>query len=175
MLNLVPMHSSVTNFSQNLFISFFLKFCTAIEIQEQKKVAEAGFTEKKFVCPKICKKRLKWRFFFSFHKILLLNYSHLFSCVKLIILKILVHKLYRPICSHPIRLQNSLIINVSGSKVSVSLIFCMEIFTKKKQHVRLLPFIRSAETCPAMLKHAQNYQGSLQEVFGAFLGKNNSE
>ena len=38
---------------------------------------------------------------------------------------------YKPKCSHPIRLQDSLNINTSWRNVSMSLILCMEIFTKE--------------------------------------------
>ena len=50
------------------------------------------------------------------------------------------------------KLQDSLIINISGNKASIYLIFCMEIVTKKKQHVRLLLLIACVQAYPAMPK-----------------------
>ena len=44
---------SITNFSQSLFISFFKKLCTAIEIWKQKKVTEVD-------CPGKFLFALKW-------------------------------------------------------------------------------------------------------------------
>lgn len=47
---------------------------------------------------------------------------------------------YSPKYSKRIRLQDSLVINISGSSQSISQIFCMEMIIKGRQHVRL-PFL----------------------------------
>ena len=45
---------------------------------------------------------------------------------------------YTPKNSFPIRLQDSFIINITGRIASLSLIFCISIFTIERQHLRLL-------------------------------------
>ena len=57
-----PVSSSVTNFSQYLFISFLKKFCKAIEIKEHKKVT-SRLTRKIFVCSKNWGKGPKMEFY----------------------------------------------------------------------------------------------------------------
>ena len=50
-------------------------------------------------------------------------------------------------CSQPIRLQYSLITNVSGGNQSISRIFCMEIIIKEKQHLRLTLLVECGQLC----------------------------
>ena len=55
----------------------------------------------------------------------------LLSCANLISGK-LSFTSYRSKCSRPIRLQYSLMINISEKNTLIFLIFCVEIFTKKR-------------------------------------------
>ena len=80
-------------------------------------------------------------------------------------------KLYAKI-SCPIKLQDFLIINISGSNASFSRIFYVEIFTKKRKHARLLLLIACVKACSATPKFVQIYQGTLRIVLGNSQVKN---
>lgn len=81
------------------------------------------------------------------------DFTILFQCTSLISGIILLH--YRPIFFHAIILQESLIVNISERNVQILLNFCMEIFTKGRQDLRLTfdwlsPGVSShAQTCLA--------------------------
>ena len=104
----------VTTFSRNLFIAFFLKKNPEIEIEKQKKWQRWIF-KKKIVDPKMGPKME--RFFLVFTKF----FHHflqderpcisLFPCISYF--SIFCFTNHRPKCSHPVRLQDSLTINIS--------------------------------------------------------------
>ena len=63
------------------------------------------------------------------------------------------------VVSLPIRLQDSLISNISGNNQLIFLIFCMEMISKGRQHLRLPIFIECGQVClwsnqiPGFLDH----------------------
>ena len=108
--------TSVTSFSWNLFISFFLKFCIT------EKSDRSRFARKILVRPKMCRKGAEWSFFeFSWHFVIIFRGSNLKWKKDITVLCFLV----QPPClgkfwftsymlkfSHTIRFQDSLIINI---------------------------------------------------------------
>ena len=70
-------------------------------------------------------------------------------------------------CFHPIRLQDSLTINISGMNASISLIFCMEWFTKERLHPRLFFLtgrVRHAQLHPSLPRLAVSVFGWIREM-----------
>ena len=133
---------SVRPFVCNQFLleladKFFLKFCTTIKIEKQKN-GKCRFSKIFLVCPKIsknCPKRVQNRDFLSFLENLLLFFvgdmlnwkifQFFIFLFKLHIWKMLLVKLHAR-SFYPLRLLDSLIINISGRKASISLIFLYE-------------------------------------------------
>ena len=76
---------------------------------------------------------------------------------------------YIPKCPHPIRFQDSLIINASGRKGSIYLIFHMEIFTKDRQRLRLLLLVGCIQVCPVTPSFPQIYSTSALSSCGSMV------
>ena len=129
---LVPtsFRTTVANFSHNLFINFYLKFCTLIEFKKQK-------NGRSWYCRKILN-NLKWKNI-QFWKFCPIS--------------------YKTKCSHPIRLHESLIIIISGRKAMICLIFsawwyssrrgsiwdyCLWLSVSRYAHPNILRLIMSA-------------------------------
>ena len=82
-----------------------------------------------------------------------------------------------PKCSHPIRLQKSLIINITGSGASVSLIFLHEDIYQGEVAFQITAF---DWVCPVMPGYAQTsidllWWGLVISLGGISIAKNNSE
>ena len=117
--------------------------------------------------------------FFTFHNFFSLQFSgsnlkhctFLFSCANYFIWKNSGSQVIGQKCSCPIRLQDALSIGISGSNVSISLILCIGIFTKERQHMTLLLLVGFVHAYLAIAKLAKTYQGCLWVTLGAFPGE----
>ena len=67
-------------------------------------------------------------------------------------------KLKTKLCSHPIRLQNFFIVNISTTNHSMSWIFCMEIVTNEKKLVMVPFLVLCGQACPATSKLCETCQ-----------------
>ena len=136
---------------------FFLKFCTTIEIYKKKrqKLVQWVFQKNSYL--------VKNGVFLSFHEMLSLLFAGnnlimkditiLCVPVQALYLRKLWFTSYVSKCSPPIRLQDSLIVNISGRMIWILSIFSMKIFTQWRQHLKLLLLVRClgipsyAQTC----------------------------
>ena len=118
---------SVTSFSWNWLISFS-EMLHNTKNRETEKIGRLNFFKKFLVCPKISSKRVQNRDFLSFLEFFffvvgnMLN-SKIFQFF-IFLFKLHIWKFYflrfMPEVFHPVRLLDSLIINISGRKASIS-------------------------------------------------------
>ena len=118
---------SVTSFSWNWLISFS-EMLHNTKNRETEKIGRLNFFKKFLVCSKISSKRVQNRDFLSFLEFFFIFVGNMLNSkifqFFIFLFKLHIWKFYflrfMPEVFHPVRLLDSLIINISGRKASIS-------------------------------------------------------